>query len=95
MRYFIEIAYNGKNYHGWQIQPDAVSVQEVLEEAMSTIFQKQMKVMGAGRTDTGVHARQLFAHFDSDAIKDVDDRVFRMNCLLPKDISVKKIIPVP
>ena len=94
MRYFIEIAYNGKNYHGWQIQPDAVSVQEVLEEAMSTIFQEPMKVMGAGRTDTGVHARQLFAHFDSDAIKDVDDRVFRMNCLLPKDISVKKIIPV-
>lgn len=95
MRYFIEIAYNGKNYHGWQIQPDAISVQEVLEEAMSTIFQDEMKVMGAGRTDTGVHARQLFAHFDRDAIADLDDCVFRINCLLPKDISVKRIIPVP
>ena len=94
MRYFIEIAYNGKNYHGWQIQPDAISVQEVLEEAMSTIFQNKMKVTGAGRTDTGVHARQLFAHFDSDEIVDIDDRKFRINCLLPKDISVKNIVPV-
>ncbi|MEM7086603.1 MAG: tRNA pseudouridine(38-40) synthase TruA [Bacteroidota bacterium] len=95
MRYFIEIAYNGKNYHGWQIQPDAISVQEVLEEAMSTIFQNKMKVTGAGRTDTGVHARQLFAHFDSEEIVDLSDRAFRINCLLPKDISVKRIFPVP
>ena len=94
MRYFIEIAYNGKNYHGWQIQPDAISVQEVLEEAMSTIFQNKMKVIGAGRTDTGVHARQLFAHFDSDEIEDIEDRLFRINCLLPKDISVNRIVPV-
>ncbi|MBL4663935.1 MAG: tRNA pseudouridine(38-40) synthase TruA [Flavobacteriaceae bacterium] len=95
MRYFIEIAYNGKNYHGWQIQPDAVSIQEVLEDAMSTVFRNKIKVMGAGRTDTGVHARQLFAHFDINEIKNVIDCVFRINCLLPKDISVKKIISVP
>ena len=95
MRYFIDIAYNGKNYHGWQIQPDAISVQEELEAAMSTIFQEKMKVVGAGRTDTGVHARQLYAHFDSDEILDVKERMFRINALLPKDISVKKLIQVP
>ena len=62
---------------------------------MSTIFQEKMKVVGAGRTDTGVHARQLYAHFDSDEILDVQERLFRINALLPKDISVKKLIQVP
>ena len=94
MRYFIEIAYNGKNYHGWQIQPDAVSVQEVLERTLSTILRKEIKVTGAGRTDTGVHARQLFAHFDCDTIPQATDMVFRTNSFLPKDISVKRIISV-
>lgn len=94
MRYFIELAYNGKNYHGWQIQPDAISVQEVLEEAVSTVLREKIKVTGAGRTDTGVHARQLFAHFDFEEIKDLEKLVFKFNSLLPKDISVKKIIPV-
>ena len=64
MRYFIELAYNGKNYHGWQIQPDAITVQEVLENALSILLRKKIQVMGAGRTDAGVHAKQLFAHFD-------------------------------
>ncbi len=95
MRYFIEIAYHGKNYHGWQIQPDAVSVQEVLEDALSTILRMKLKVTGAGRTDTGVHARQLYAHFDIRKIEDINDVVFRLNALLPKDISVKKIQEVP
>ena len=68
MRYFIELSYNGKNYHGWQIQPNAISVQEVLERALSTILRVKTGVVGAGRTDAGVHASQIFAHFDADLV---------------------------
>lgn len=94
MRYFIEIAYNGGAYFGWQIQPDAVTVQEVLERALSTILRKEIKVVGAGRTDTGVHARQLFAHLDLDQDEDVANFVFKVNSLLPRDIVVRKILRV-
>jgi len=94
LRYFIEIAYNGKNYHGWQIQPDATSVQQVLEGVFSTLVRKDIKLTGAGRTDAGVHAKQLYAHFDFDEITDAEALVFRLNSFLPKDISVKKIIKV-
>ncbi len=94
LRYFIEIAYNGKNYHGWQIQPKSVSVQEVLENALSTILRKEIKVVGAGRTDSGVHAKQLYAHFDMVEIEEPSVLVFRLNSLLPKDISVKTIFQV-
>ena len=90
LRYFLDLAYNGKNYHGWQIQPEAISVQEVLEEAMSTVLRRVIKVTGAGRTDTGVHAKQLIAHFDYDEIEDLEKMKFKFNSLLPKDISVKK-----
>ena len=68
MRYFIEIEYNGKKYHGWQIQPNAVTVQESLTDALSTILRKKIALVGAGRTDAGVHALQLFAHFDLDFV---------------------------
>ncbi len=95
MRYFIDIAYNGKNYHGWQIQPDALSVQEVLEFSLSTVLRSELKVTGAGRTDTGVHARQLFAHFDFVKIEDPEHLVYKLNSLLPSDISAKKISEVP
>ena len=64
MRYFIELAYNGKNYHGWQVQPHAISVQEVINKAISTILRQEINIVGAGRTDAGVHASQMFAHFD-------------------------------
>ncbi|MDG1270456.1 MAG: tRNA pseudouridine(38-40) synthase TruA, partial [Ulvibacter sp.] len=64
MRYFIEIAYNGTSYCGWQRQPNALSVQQVLEEAMSVFLRTPITVFAAGRTDAGVHAKQLFAHFD-------------------------------
>ncbi|MEL6812563.1 MAG: tRNA pseudouridine(38-40) synthase TruA [Bacteroidota bacterium] len=94
MRYFVEVAYNGKNYHGWQIQPDAISVQEVLERALSTLLRTEIKVTGAGRTDTGVHARQLFAHFDHMGIDNERELVFRLNSFLPKDIAIKKIAKV-
>jgi len=94
LRYFIDLAYNGKNYHGWQIQPDAITVQEVLEKALSTLLRKELQVVGAGRTDAGVHARQLFAHFDFDEIEDVSDLRFKLNSLLPKDISIQNIFQV-
>ena len=94
MRYFIEIAYNGKNYFGWQRQPKQISVQQVLEEALSTYLRKEIKIMGAGRTDTGVHAKQLMAHFDFDLIEDKKRFIFRMNSFLPQDIAIKNLFEV-
>lgn len=94
MRYFIEIAYNGKNYFGWQRQPKQISVQQVLEETFSTLLRKEIKLTGAGRTDTGVHAKQLFAHFDFEEIKNIEKLIFRINSFLPKDVSVLNIFEV-
>lgn len=94
MRYFIEIAYNGKNYFGWQRQPKQMSVQQVIEESLSTLLREDIKITGAGRTDAGVHAKQLFAHFDFEAINNTKALVFRINSFLPKDISVVNIFQV-
>ena len=91
MRYFIELAYNGTSYHGWQMQPNAVSVQEVLEKTLSTLVREEIKVVGAGRTDAGVHARQLFAHFDVAEAIEVEKTVYKLNSFLPKDISIQGI----
>ena len=93
MRYFIELSYNGKKYHGWQIQPDVVSVQEKLNDAISTVLQEQIEVTGAGRTDTGVHASQMFAHFNvENSIS--GDVVHKLNSILPNDITVYNIFSV-
>jgi tRNA pseudouridine38-40 synthase len=93
LRYFIELSYNGKKYHGWQIQPDAVSVQEKLNDAVSTILQEKIEVVGAGRTDTGVHASQMFAHFNvENSIS--GDVVHKLNSILPNDITVYKVFSV-
>lgn len=94
MRYFIELSYNGKNYHGWQIQPNAISVQEVLENALSVLLRTKIGVVGAGRTDAGVHATQIFAHFDSEDVIDVKEFVYKLNSLLPKSIAVKEVFRV-
>ena len=94
MRYFIDIAYNGTAYCGWQNQPNALSVQEVLEKALSTLLGTEIAVTGAGRTDAGVHAKQLFAHFDASAMEDVQNLLHRLNSFLPKDISVQDIFQV-
>jgi tRNA pseudouridine38-40 synthase len=94
LRYFIEIAYQGTNYFGWQKQPDAISVQKVLEHSMSLLLRKEINVVSAGRTDAGVHAKQLFAHFEFEEIEDPSNLVFRLNSFLPKDISVKNIFQV-
>ncbi|HLT32314.1 MAG TPA: tRNA pseudouridine(38-40) synthase TruA [Aquaticitalea sp.] len=94
MRYFIEFSYNGKAYHGWQKQPNAISVQQVLEEALSKLLRMEISVMGAGRTDTGVHASQMFAHFEAEEEFDIDSIIFKLNCFLPKDIAIHEIFKV-
>ena len=94
-RYFIYFSYKGTAYHGWQVQPNGISVQEVLTKALSTILRSNMELIGAGRTDTGVHARLMVAHFDfeSDLPREFD-LVAKLNSLLPKDIVVFKIVEV-
>jgi tRNA pseudouridine38-40 synthase len=94
LRYFIELSYNGKAYHGWQNQPNVISVQEIVEDALSKLLQTKIDVVGAGRTDTGVHAEQLFAHFDFDESIDSEKLIFKLNSFLPKDISVQHIFVV-
>lgn len=94
LRYFIELSYNGKNYHGWQIQPNAISVQEVLEKALSTLLRVKTGVVGAGRTDTGVHASQIFAHFDTENRVDENEFTYKLNSILPKTIVVDKVFRV-
>ncbi len=100
-RYFIELSYDGTNYHGWQIQPNAVTVQEVLGKALVTVLRQPVETVGCGRTDAGVHAREFFAHFDVESADDgrwtveENGRVLRsLNAVLPKDIGIKKIFPV-
>lgn len=93
MRYFLEISYNGKNFHGWQIQPNAVSVQEILNKSLSTVLRQKIITVGAGRTDTGVHAKQMFCHFDTEKVLDIQF-IHKMNAILPLDILVKDIFRV-
>lgn len=95
MRYFLELAYNGKAYNGWQIQPNAPSVQQMLQEALSTLMRHAVEVVGAGRTDTGVHARHYVAHFDlPQPLEDPDRFHYHLNALLPWDIAVLGVRPV-
>jgi tRNA pseudouridine38-40 synthase len=88
LRYFIEFAYKGTNYHGWQYQPNATSVQETLTKALSTILKTEIELVGAGRTDSGVHAKQMFAHFDYDLEIEISHLTHKLNSFLPKDIAV-------
>lgn len=94
MRYFIKLAYNGTPYNGWQIQPNAPSVQETLNKAFSVLLHSEISLMGAGRTDTGVHAREMYAHFDFDATFDTQKLVYKLNSFLPKDIVIYAIFSV-
>ncbi|HUH46171.1 MAG TPA: tRNA pseudouridine(38-40) synthase TruA [Arenibacter sp.] len=95
MRYFVQFSYHGKRYHGWQIQPNAVTVQQVLQEALSLILRKAVHLTAAGRTDAGVHARQMFAHFDFMGEVEVDSLLYRLNAFLPEDIAVRHVFEVP
>lgn len=95
-RYFIELAYRGTNYCGWQVQPNANTVQAELEKALSTLLRVEISTTGAGRTDTGVHASFFVAHFDSIQKNLNWDQKFlaSLNEILPKDIAVKEIVAV-
>ena len=97
-RYFIFISYKGTSYHGWQMQPNSVTVQQILEESLSVVLNEKISTIGAGRTDTGVHATFFCAHFESISpdLMESWNLVFRLNQYLPSDISVnsiKKVVP--
>ena len=94
MRFFIYLSYDGARYHGWQIQPNGISVQEVLGKALSTLLREPIEVTGAGRTDAGVNASLMVAHFDCQQTTDNGQLTYRLNKLLPSDIAVQKIVPV-
>lgn len=94
MRYFLHLSYKGTNYHGWQIQPNAHTVQAEIQEGLSTILRTKVDIMGSGRTDTGVHAKVQVAHFDFDEPLDMDQLVHKLNGLLPSDISIQSCAEV-
>lgn len=91
MRYFITLSYDGSAYCGWQRQPDAPTVQQALEQALSTLLREPVEVVGAGRTDTGVNASRYVAHFDSEAVRDCAQLVYKLNLVLPQDIAVQSV----
>ena len=88
-RYFLYLSYNGTNYHGWQIQPNGNSVQADLEKALEILFQEKISIMGAGRTDTGVHARLMIAHFETDKNFVISKLIYNLNNVLGVSISIK------
>lgn len=94
MRYFITLSYDGAAYHGWQIQPNGISVQQVLEQALSTLLRCETPVVGAGRTDAGVNAMKMIAHFDASQPVDCILLADKLNRLLPPDVAVQSVQPV-
>ena len=93
-RYFINLSFDGKRYHGWQIQPNGISVQEELQRALSLILRHDVEVTGAGRTDAGVHARTMVAHFDNPDSVDGKQLAYRLNRVLPTDMAVNDVYEV-
>jgi tRNA pseudouridine38-40 synthase len=92
MRYFITLSYDGTRYHGWQVQPNGVSVQGELQRGLSLLLRQEVAVTGAGRTDTGVHARMMVAHFDFDGDElNVRQLAYKLNKLLPADIAIHDV----
>ena len=91
MRYFLELSYNGTSYHGWQRQPNAISIQEVLENSLSLLLKSNIEIVGAGRTDAGVHAKQIMAHFDYPNCFDINQLKYKLNSFLPPEIAIQKI----
>ena len=93
MRYFLQLAYRGTNYHGWQRQPNGLSVQEVLETTLTTVLRQPIAIVGSGRTDAGVHAGEQFAHFEVDT--PLPSHLLRsLNSLIPRDMAVYDCFPV-
>lgn len=95
-RFFIQLSFKGSLYHGWQIQPNANTVQQTITDALSKILNEEIQITGAGRTDTGVHARCFYAHFESNTDLSARTRklVFQLNSILPNDISIQRIFKV-
>lgn len=94
MRYFITLSYDGTHYHGWQMQPNGISVQETLQRCLSTLLRQETETVGAGRTDAGVHARMMVAHFDLDHAMDEEacrQLAYRLNKMVPQDIAIYKV----
>jgi tRNA pseudouridine38-40 synthase len=91
MRYFLYLAYHGSNYHGWQKQPNALGVQQVLEDKISIVLQQPIELVGSGRTDTGVHASEQVAHFDVENALDEQQFIYKLNKLLPADIAAYEL----
>jgi tRNA pseudouridine38-40 synthase len=95
MRYFIRLSFNGTNFHGWQIQENAHSVQAELNKALETILRKdKIETTGCGRTDTGVHAKKFFVHFEEDEIENTDALIHQLNAVLPKSVAIHTVFPV-
>ncbi len=94
MRFLLQLSYDGTNYHGWQIQPNAITVQETIQNKMSILLQSEIKITGSGRTDAKVHALNQFAHFDYN--KNLPENfIQKINLMLPEDIVIKKVFKVP
>lgn len=89
MRCFLDVSYDGRDFHGWQSQKNAYSVQQAIEEALEKLLQQKVSVTGSGRTDTGVHALQQIVHLDLEGERDLDKLVYRLNAILPRSIAVK------
>ena len=94
MRFFIKLSYKGTNYHGWQVQPNAKTIQQEVNKALSVILNERIEVIGAGRTDKGVHAKKMFAHFDYYIDFEIQDLIFKLNSFLPGDITILDIFKV-
>ena len=94
-RYFVRLSFKGTHYAGWQIQDNAISVQETLNKAISTVTRQPISTTGCGRTDTGVHASMFYAHFDCEPLSEAPEKlIMGINAVLPHDISVKELFPV-
>ena len=94
MKYLLKIEYEGTNFVGWQYQKNGISIQDVLQKIFLKVLKEKIIVNGAGRTDAGVHASQIFAHFDADAVLDAKEMVYKLNSILPKSIAVRKVFRV-
>ena len=94
MRYFITLSYDGTRFHGWQVQPNGISVQGELQRGLSLLLREEIQITGAGRTDAGVHAKMMVAHFDTESAVDCKQLAYKLNKLLPQDIAVQKVEPV-
>ncbi|MDE6807110.1 MAG: tRNA pseudouridine(38-40) synthase TruA, partial [Prevotella sp.] len=94
MRYFITLSYDGTRFHGWQVQPNGISVQGELQRGLSLLLRSDIQVTGAGRTDAGVHAKMMVAHFDFPEEIDGRQLAYKLNKLLPQDIAIQKVEPV-